>query len=125
MKYIALILSFILFNQSLTVCTPSVIMSANSQKEATCISKEAFNKNGDSKSCCEKKTDSSEHQSHDDGCCDDGCKCLCCVKAFVIRIDSDDQKAIENKIIIDRVISPILFNSFDFHQTIITPPKRK
>lgn len=83
MRHLALILSILLFTESLSICAPDIYTMYR-------------NTSGSSKSCCSDKMHSSTADScqkkacdmptHEHGekdspsCCDDGCQCLCCIK---------------------------------------------
>lgn len=125
MKYLALILSIIIFHQSLSVCAPDVVKHLRKNTKVSCsVDNENSSFVGQKHSCCKSsKNDTNEDQKDD--CCGDNCKCLSCLKVFTPDWSA---KTIElqsiSKAMIQRTILPVLCHSYDFHKAIKNPPKR-
>ncbi len=116
MRILALILSIIIFHQSLSVCGPRLNMHANQKAQTECKSDKP------TKSCCAKNEQKQDDHKDQDGCCGDNCKCLTCAKVFLNNIPTTDIKWSEEIEITNRVIYPLFTHSYDFHPSIAYPP---
>lgn len=121
MKIVSFILSFLIFGQSLSVCTPSILYSNKNQETNVCT-KETKGAEVKNKSCCAKNKKSSHHQKDKKGCCGDNCQCLTCGKVFLTTFQFTKISFVEKLEISEKVNYPIFFHSFDFHPSIAYPP---
>lgn len=127
MKIVALILSFFIFHQSLSVCGPKLISGTSDKEGQECMV--ANGDNGPVKSCCSKlhKKDGKEQKEQKEkkhkGCCGDNCKCLTCAKIFLHTLKYYSYTEIENTIYTKSNNMPVLVHSFDFHPSLTNPPQ--
>jgi hypothetical protein len=124
MKIVALILSFFIFHQSLSVCGPKLISGTSGKEGQECMV--ANGDNGPVKSCCSKlhKKDGKEQkEKKHKGCCGDNCKCLTCAKIFLHTLKYYSYTEIENTIYTKSNNMPVLVHSFDFHPSLTNPPQ--
>lgn len=122
MKYIALIFSFLIFFQSLTVCAPVIYKQRLAAEKAVCQNFSVSNKDNKKHSCCNKmpKSDNTEDK---DGCCGDDCTCICCTKVFFQNNFSKSIISIQDIIFVETNIPLLFCHSFDFHQILVAPPR--
>ncbi len=124
MKLFSLILSIVVFFQSLSVCGPRFSHSVSEGKDNTCTID--YSKKSPVKSCCSKlqqKHDKDTQDKNQKGCCGDDCKCLTCAKVFLNTLPYFDFPVVIVELLVERNIKPIRFHSFDFHPSLIQPPQ--
>lgn len=122
MKILTLILSFIIFSQSLSVCGPSI-----SHPQTPLVLKECkidisglINENDHS--CCIKKDQSCQEDENKD-CCGDDCKCFCCIKVCLNNFYYYKTAASDLSVFTEKNNTFIGVHSFDFHPSISYPPQ--
>ena len=123
MKYIALILSFIIFNQATSVCQIIEPLLIVSSQNLTCHKTSDLSIDAKDNDACCKKNMSSDEENEKNECCKDGCNCHCCFKVLVENFSIDKDGLNFVPIFAERVISPVYFHSFDFHLLLIQPPR--
>ncbi|MBP6446047.1 MAG: hypothetical protein KA341_04530 [Saprospiraceae bacterium] len=124
MKIVALILSFIIFHQSLSVCALKLLPSQSSKESLGCSIE--HDNNAPVKNCCSKlhkKEGKDQKEKKHKGCCGDNCKCLTCAKIFLHTLEYYSIKESENTIYKENNNMPVLFHSFDFHLSLTNPPQ--
>lgn len=122
MKILAIILSVLLFCQSLSVCGPAIGINQKSNTTTECNANPSSSRNYTKKKCCSHKEKSNQKKDTKKGCCGDNCQCLTCAKVFIpmfqyTRINIEDQTTPAKK-----VVCPVFFHGFDFHASIGYPP---
>ena len=125
MRLVILILSFLIFNQSIEVCVhepksdPIEEQVASNKSEVESCDIKSDNK----KNCCSSNKDNNDHSKKHKHCNSDLCKCISCVKVFLT--DSRVNIVLEEKNIIlkDDINQSISFHSFDFNLRLIHPPR--
>ena len=125
MKNIALILSCIIFVQSLTVAGIAMPMTASTDQVQACsVSKNATSIQDEKHACCAKKdVEDQQGNDTDKGCCGDDCKCVVHAKVFFASDISMDQKYNVSAPESDKNIFPVFVHSYDFHAKLIYPPQ--
>lgn len=124
MKIVALILSFIIFHQSLSVCGPKMLLTQTGKESTECNL--VLDNDAPVKSCCSKlhkKEGKEQKEKKNKGCCGDACKCLTCAKVFLHTLKYYSFKESENTIYHEKNNRPVLFHSFDFHLSLTNPPQ--
>jgi hypothetical protein len=140
MRSIAIILSIVIFGQSLSVCGPEIAHNNNHSllSQAGCSdSHEPYNDHcrisagieqaDDQHGCCADKT-SNNHQTSDSSgdekdCCGDACHCFCCTK---VMLNNAPLGTAATEIQVSFSAEPctlVVVHSFDFHQSISNPPQ--
>jgi len=119
MRYIALIFAFLIFGQSLSVCAPDIAFVPKDVTTQVCNAPSSEKKH----SCCKSKEHDTKEEEQEDGCCGEGCKCFSCIKVFVHYLLGKAEPSFTENIFAERNISPVLVHSFDFHYTLINPPR--
>jgi len=122
MKVLALILSFIIFSQSLSVCGPSIAHIQKPLLVKECTVDTSSLKNNKAHSCCSKK-DKLSHDDEKKDCCGDNCKCFCCAKVCINSLYYYKTAELDLSIFSEKNIPAIKVNSFDFHPSISYPPQ--
>lgn len=122
MKYLALILSFIIFSQSLSVCGPSIAHNRKPELISHCKVDFTHLKNSKTHSCCNKKDKPTDNKEKKD-CCGDDCKCFCCIKVFITSLDYYKTSEVDLAPVAENSIPAIKVHSFDFHPSISYPPQ--
>ena len=140
MRSIAIILSVVIFSQSLSVCGPEIAH----HKHHSLISHEGCSedhhlsldfcqvssdvtKAGDQYGCCADKSAKNHNTSDSSGdekdCCGDACHCFCCAKVLLNFLPVGTSS---NEIPVSASVEPcslVVVHSFDFHQSIANPPQ--
>lgn len=122
MRVVALILSLIIFFQSLSVCGPK--LNILKEKEKVCTID--YKQNTPVKSCCSKISKNLGKDTKDKkqkGCCGDDCKCITCAKVYLNHLPAFTITYFETSVFVERNIKPICYHSFDFHPSLIHPPQ--
>jgi hypothetical protein len=122
MKHLALILSFIIFSQSLSVCGPSIAHNPKREIISDCKVNFTDLKNSKTHSCCSKIDKPAQKEEKKD-CCGDDCTCFCCVKVFINSLDCYKTSDSDLSPVAEKNISAIRVHSFDFHPSISYPPQ--
>ncbi len=83
MRHLSLILSLLLFTESLSICAPDIYtlyLDASSMNKSCCSIhlKDLSGVSCQNSSCEMPLHDHGDNDSH--SCCDEGCQCLCCLK---------------------------------------------
>lgn len=122
MKIVAIILSLIIFSQSLSVCAPAFGPSQQNEDVRHCgIEKSESAK--PVKSCCVKKGGNKQDQKEKKGCCGENCQCFTCSKVFFSEAEYLYNLAYtENTIYVEQTMFPLYVHSYDFHPSISYPP---
>ena len=121
MKVVTLILSIIIFCQSLSVCGPTFDKSHSTTAVKEC-KMDIDVKSTSKKSCCSKKEQKHDDHKDEDGCCGDNCQCLTCAKVFLNTFQFSKIKWLEEIEITKKIIYPVFVHSYDFHPSIAYPP---
>lgn len=122
MKVVALILSFIVFSQSLSVCGPTIGHGQHKEETKNCKMDNADQSATKKVSCCSKKAEKNHDHQEKDDCCGDNCKCFTCAKVLLNPSYRVEIQALQNVIRTENTIEPVLVKSFDFHPSIAYPP---
>jgi hypothetical protein len=122
MKVVALILSIIVFSQSLSVCGPTFGQRPHKEEAKNCKMDDADQTAAKKVSCCSKKTERKHDHQEKDDCCGDNCKCFTCSKVLLNTTYRVEIEGIHNSIKTENTIEPVLVKSFDFHPSIAYPP---
>lgn len=123
MKILSIILSLIIFCQSLSVCGDIVCHKTNSKEKNSCTIDNSAQKCTEEKiSCCDKK-DKEEHNDKKKDCCGDHCTCFCCVKIIISKplFYKTTESVSDNYT--KAIVIQFTAHSFDFHPSISGPPK--
>jgi hypothetical protein len=124
MKIVVVILSLILFSQSLSVCGPSLTSPTKESCSTETISDDGNASHEKIHSCCSaKKAKDSKKDKPKKGCCSDGCKCFCHSPVIVINWAKLEKREIVESPAQERNNMPILVHSFDFHPSVSYPPQ--
>lgn len=122
MRLLAFILSFVIFSQSLAVCGPHLQTTVHKTLSGYGVEKNSCH--AETKNCCSKEKDKAKDNHEKKGCCDQGCKCFCCIKVFVTEHLSSNINPLFD-LFIERNQIPVFTHSFDFHQDVSYPPQNK
>jgi hypothetical protein len=119
MKQIAVIFSFLIFFQSLSVCGPEVAHNKETDVRECHASSDSEGKKA---SCCTVPAQSTQDEEEHDDCCGDNCHCFCCVKVVFFSMIMEGNHS--SNILFPRACAawPSFCHSFDFHPSIAYPP---
>ncbi|MBK8348937.1 MAG: hypothetical protein IPL08_15505 [Saprospiraceae bacterium] len=118
MKIVALILSLLIFCQSLSVCGPTFYRHQVNSKGSECKIEDA-GKSTPVKGCCSKKDNKQKDKK---GCCGDNCQCITCAKVCLNTFLFTKITISEPNTFTKKVLFPVLVHSYDFHPSISYPP---
>lgn len=119
MRILAVILSLVIFVQSLAVCGPHFNIPV--REEVRLSEPEKKSCHAESKKCCHSKKQDTEEKSKKNHCGQD-CKCFCCVKVFFLNQEITMQNY-HTPIHFEKNQKPVFIHSFDFHQDVTNPPR--
>lgn len=122
MRVFAVILSLIIFCQSLSVCGPKILHPI--EKDNVCSIN--YSQKAPIKSCCTKLHKNQSKDTKDKkqkGCCGDNCKCITCAKVYLNHLPYFKLTFLDTTFFVERNIKPIWYHSFDFHPSLIHPPQ--
>lgn len=122
MKFLALILSIVIFSQSLSVCGPPVAHRQKMLPVKECKIDLLGLKSNKTHSCCSKK-DKTSHDKEKKDCCGENCKCFCCAKVCIDSLYFYKTLESDLSVFAEQNIPAIKVHSFDFHPSISYPPQ--
>lgn len=123
MKILALILSCVLFSQSLSVCKPSFLTIIEKSEIPNCNFQNTSYSQNAKHSCCIKKNKKNDKENHKKGCCGDGCTCCSHSSIFILNIPVENGAESFSKPRKEKTIFPLFVHSYDFHATVSYPPQ--
>lgn len=140
MKALVLILSILIFGQSLSVCGPEIAHHKHDLLVAqedfrydqepsndVCQVVGSIEKSSNEHNCCADKNSKNHHTSDssedESDCCGDACHCFCCAK---ILLNNAPEGSVAPDIFVKVSAEPsgmVPVHSFDFHPSISNPPQ--
>lgn len=124
MRIVALILSFMIFHQSMDVCAHDLGRAAMEHHQDNDNSIQS----SDQKThCCAAKTQKEDHEKNDKNdhkhCNGDFCKCISCIKVFLTDTSVSIDLKLTNVILDTKVNQFVSVHSFDFNPNLKHPPR--
>lgn len=128
MRLLILILSYLIFNQSIEVCVHEPNSDPIEEQIASNMSdvESCDNISDNKKHCCSSVTsdkDSKDHGKKHKHCNSDLCKCISCVKVFLTDARVYIVLEEKNTILKGDINQSISIHSFDFNLRLIHPPR--
>lgn len=140
MRLIAIILSVVIFGQSLSVCGPEIAYHRDAlllvhegcnhntaSSMNACHVTEDTEKSVGAHGCCaatkSKNHNTSDSSDDEKDCCGDSCHCFCCAKILLNNAPRSSALAGIPAGMPDEPCTLIKVHSFDFHPSISNPPQ--
>jgi hypothetical protein len=141
MKVLAVILSLLIFGQSLSVCGPEIAHRDHDhsmavpegckaeihQPQDVCNANLNTHNSERNPSCCKsiqhENTDHKDHSDEENDCCGDACHCFCCAKVLLSHLPYGVNMPDELPDFSGDPSVVITVNSFDFRPSISNPPQ--
>lgn len=130
MRIVALILSFLIFHQSMSFCTHHTAVQSEMTESRSCTMDMAddvkIDIDSSKKSCCEFKSKHIEKDNNEDtekGCCGDNCRCFTCVNVIFQILNSELQSELAPIVVGEDINQLVFVHSYDYYDSKINPPR--